>query len=66
MADLSVIDRFTDTFSRYIDFGFGLLSGDVTFLSSTLVVVDPVRSILHSMSSAHSSPSLRRRKVSAT
>jgi len=40
MADLSVIDRFTDTFSRYIDSGFGLLSGDVTFLSSTLVVID--------------------------
>jgi type IV secretion system protein TrbL len=40
MADLSVIDRFTDTFSRYIDSGFGLLSGDVSFLSSTLVVID--------------------------
>ena len=26
MADLSVIDRFTETFSRYIDSGFGLLS----------------------------------------
>ncbi|MFQ3457180.1 P-type conjugative transfer protein TrbL [Bradyrhizobium sp. UFLA01-814] len=40
MADLSVIDRFTETFSRYIDSGFGLLSGDVSFLSSTLVVID--------------------------
>jgi type IV secretion system protein TrbL len=40
MADLSVIDRFTDTFSRYIDSGFGLLSGDVSFLSSTLIGVD--------------------------
>ncbi|MTV14008.1 MULTISPECIES: P-type conjugative transfer protein TrbL [Bradyrhizobium] len=40
MADLSVIDRFTETFSRYIDSGFGLLSGEVSFLSSTLVVVD--------------------------
>ena len=36
MADLAVIDRFTETFSRYIDFGFGLLGGDVAFLSSTL------------------------------
>jgi type IV secretion system protein TrbL len=40
MADLSVIDRFTDMFSRYIDSGFGLLGGDVTFLSSTLVAID--------------------------
>ncbi|MET3155328.1 P-type conjugative transfer protein TrbL [Bradyrhizobium diazoefficiens] len=40
MADLSVIDRFTDTFSRYIDSGFGLLSGDVSFLSSTLIGID--------------------------
>ena len=40
MADLSVIDRFTETFSRYIDSGFGLLSGEVTFLSSTLVGID--------------------------
>jgi type IV secretion system protein TrbL len=40
MADLSVIDRFTETFSRYIDSGFGLLSGDVSFLSSTLVAID--------------------------
>ncbi|TWB03687.1 P-type conjugative transfer protein TrbL [Bradyrhizobium stylosanthis] len=40
MADLSVIDRFTETFSRYIDSGFGLLSGDVSFLSSTLIGVD--------------------------
>lgn len=40
MADLSVIDRFTDTFSRYIDSGFGLLSGDVSFLSSTLIAID--------------------------
>ena len=40
MADLSVIDRFTDTFSHYIESGFGLLGGDVAFLASTLVVVD--------------------------
>lgn len=40
MADLAVIDRFTDTFSRYIDSGFGILGGDVAFLSSTLVVID--------------------------
>ncbi|WP_050406557.1 P-type conjugative transfer protein TrbL [Bradyrhizobium embrapense] len=40
MADLSVIDRFTETFSHYIDSGFGLLSGDVSFLSSTLIGID--------------------------
>jgi len=40
MADLSVIDRFTETFSRYIDSGFGTLGGDVSFLSSTLVAID--------------------------
>ncbi|MGH6707988.1 MAG: P-type conjugative transfer protein TrbL [Bradyrhizobium sp.] len=40
MADLSVIDRFTTTFSRYIDSGFGILGGDVSFLSSTLVAID--------------------------
>lgn len=40
MADLCVIDRFTETFSHYINSGFGLLSGDVSFLSSTLVGID--------------------------
>ncbi|WP_315766740.1 P-type conjugative transfer protein TrbL [Bradyrhizobium sp. SZCCHNR2009] len=40
MADLAVIDRFTETFSRYIDSGFGLLSADVSFLSSTLIGID--------------------------
>lgn len=40
MADLSVIDQFTETFSRYINSGFGLLSGEVSFLSSTLVGID--------------------------
>jgi type IV secretion system protein TrbL len=42
MADLSVIDRFTDVFSNYIDSGFGLLGGEVAFLSSTLVAIDIV------------------------
>lgn len=40
MVDLSVIDKFTDTFSRYIDSGFGLLGGEVAFLSSTLIAID--------------------------
>jgi len=40
MDDLSIIDRFTETFSRYIDNGFGLLAGDVAFLTSVLVGID--------------------------
>ena len=40
MNDLSVIDRFTDTFSQYIDSGFGLLGGEIAFLSATLIVID--------------------------
>jgi hypothetical protein len=30
-----VIDRFTDIFTRYIDSGFGLLGGEVTFLAAS-------------------------------
>lgn len=40
MNDVSVIDRFLDIFSRYIDSGFGLLRGEVAFLTATLVVID--------------------------
>ena len=40
MNDLGIIDRFMDTFSRYIDSGFGLLSGDVAFLSTILIGID--------------------------
>lgn len=40
MSDLSIIDNFMTTFSRYIDSGFGLLSGDVAFLSTTLIGID--------------------------
>ena len=40
MDDLAVIDRFTETFSRYIDSGFGLLAGDVAFLTGILVAID--------------------------
>lgn len=36
----SVIDRFLDTFTRYINSGFGLVSGEVAFLATTLVVID--------------------------
>jgi type IV secretion system protein TrbL len=40
MADLNVIDRFMAAFIQYIDSGFGLLGGDVAFLSTTLVGID--------------------------
>ena len=40
MDNLSVIDHFTDVFSRYIDGGFGLLHGEVAYLTATLVVID--------------------------
>ena len=42
MDDLNIIDRFTDVFSRYIDSGFGLLAGDVAFLTTVLVSIDIV------------------------
>ena len=40
MNDLSVIDQFLNVYSRYIDSGFGLLGGEVAFLTATLVVID--------------------------
>ncbi|GLS40177.1 conjugal transfer protein TrbL [Mesorhizobium tianshanense] len=40
MKDTGVIDRFLETFTRYIDSGFGLLGGEVAFLTSTLIVID--------------------------
>ena len=35
-----IIDGFTNTFSTYIDSGFGLLHGEVAFLASTLIAID--------------------------
>ena len=40
MNDLNVIDRFLQTFIRYIDSGFGLLGADVAFLTTTLIGID--------------------------
>ncbi|UUP18282.1 P-type conjugative transfer protein TrbL [Nitratireductor thuwali] len=40
MHDLGVIDRFMETFIRYIDSGFGLVSGDVAFLTTILISID--------------------------
>lgn len=40
MDDLNVIDQFMDAFIRYIDSGFGLLGGDVGFLTTILIGID--------------------------
>jgi len=40
MNNVGVIDQFLNTFTTYIDSGFGLIKGDVTYLSSTLIVID--------------------------
>ena len=40
MNDLGVIDRFLAAFIQYIDSGFGLLGGDVAFLTTVLVGID--------------------------
>ncbi|WP_345797234.1 P-type conjugative transfer protein TrbL [Castellaniella sp. MT123] len=40
MNDVSVIDHFLNVFSHYIDSGFGLVRGEIAFLTTTLVVID--------------------------
>lgn len=40
MQDLGVIDQFLNVFTQYIDSGFGLLRGEVGFLTATLVAID--------------------------
>ena len=40
MNDTGIIDGFLQVYSQYIDSGFGLLGGEVGFLSSTLIVID--------------------------
>jgi len=40
MDNVGVIDQFLDTFVTYIDSGFGLLGGEVGFLTTTLIVID--------------------------
>ncbi|MGS1016171.1 P-type conjugative transfer protein TrbL [Allosphingosinicella humi] len=40
MNDLNVIDQFMQAFIRYIDSGFGLLGGDVGFLTTVLIGID--------------------------
>src|SRR3546814_2189266 len=38
--DLNIIDSFLEAFISYIDSGFGLLSGDVAFLTTILIGID--------------------------
>ena len=40
MDDTGVIDTFLGVFTGYIDSGFGLLGGEVAFLSTTLISID--------------------------
>ena len=40
MGGAGVIDSFLGVFTRYIDSGFGLLSGEVAFIATTLIVID--------------------------
>lgn len=42
MDDIGIIDRFTETFVRYIDSGFGLLEGEVAYLTTIIVGIDIV------------------------
>src|SRR6201995_2976555 len=40
MVGTGIIDQFLETFTRYIDSGFGLLGGEVGYLASTLAAID--------------------------
>lgn len=40
MNDVTIIDQFLNTFATYIDSGFGLLRGEMAFLTATLIVID--------------------------
>ncbi|MGO4683521.1 P-type conjugative transfer protein TrbL [Hyphomicrobium sp. 2TAF46] len=40
MHGTGVIDQFLNTFTTYIDSGFGLLRGEVGFIATTLIVID--------------------------
>ena len=46
MGGTGVIDRFLETFTRYIDSGFGLLGSEVGFLAATLAAIDIVLAAL--------------------
>src|SRR5436305_23102 len=43
MGGTGIIDHFLETFTRYIDSGFGLLGGEVGYLATTLAAIDVTR-----------------------
>jgi type IV secretion system protein TrbL len=40
MGGTGIIDQFLETFTKYIDSGFGLLGGEVGYLATTLAAID--------------------------
>ena len=40
MGSTGIIDQFLETFTRYIDSGFGLIGGEVGYLATTLAAID--------------------------
>ena len=40
MGSAGIIDQFLETFTRYIDSGFGLIGGEVGYLATTLFAID--------------------------
>ena len=66
MNDLNVIDRFTQVFSQYIDSGFGLLVGDVAFLTGILVALDIVLAGLFWALALRPRPAKERKMMSAS
>lgn len=40
MGSAGIIDQFLETFTRYIDSGFGLIGGEVGYLATTLAAID--------------------------
>jgi len=40
MSDLGIIDRFLAVFIAYIESGFGLLDGEVAYLTASLIIID--------------------------
>jgi type IV secretion system protein TrbL len=46
MTGTGVIDQFLETFTRYIDNGFGLVGGDVGYLATTLAAIDITLAVL--------------------
>ena len=64
MDDLNIIDQFTETFTRYIESGFGLISGDVAFLTTILVGIDiALAGLFWAMSDNENIPAQLIRKV---